>query len=225
MNVKEFIKSVGRVYIPGSSVKGCILSGIITKVLFDNKKINFKNKEFDDLLSETLSTIRRQGTYDLKKFNFWLAITDTETKSPEETLELSLIKVVGARTRSLLPILYETLKPNVEFTLEIKSNCKFSEEEILKIADEFYRKVYEKEKEYAKSKLITLPEVPTNSYLLRIGQGSTAWATSFLILAEKLNITNYYIQRPKSQKIKGPPRTRKLSSGIISMGWISIEII
>ncbi|MCX7916665.1 MAG: type III-A CRISPR-associated RAMP protein Csm5 [bacterium] len=219
-NVKEHIKSAGRVYIPGSSLKGCILSGILENVL-SQKRIN-RLDNFEELLSLSLSTIKKPNEYNLGKFINWLYISDTDFKNPSECLELSLVKVIGARTKSLLPILYETIKPNVEFTCEIKSKCKFSEEEILKMAEEFYKKVYIKEKDYAKNKSIIMPEIPSDGYILRIGQGSTAWATSFLILAEELNIKNYDIQRPQIQKIKGPPITRKLSSGIISMGWIKI---
>ncbi len=35
---------------------------------------------------------------------------------------------------------------------------------------------------------VKLPAVPENSFLLRLGQGSSAWATSFFILADELGI-------------------------------------
>jgi len=221
IQVKEYIKSAGRVYIPGSSLKGSILSGVLENVL-SKKKIE-KLENFEDLLGKTLSEIRKENTFDSGKYIRWIDVRDSDLKKPEETLELSLIKIVGARRGGLLPVLYETLKKDVEFETEIVSHSKYSEEEILKFADQFYRKVYQKEREFARGKNIT--EIPSNSYLLRIGQGSTAWSTSFLILADELGIKNYDIRRPKIQKINGPPRTRKLLSGTISMGWISITKI
>jgi len=222
IQVKEYVKSAGRVYIPGSSIKGSILSGVLESVL-SKKKIE-KLEEFDDLLGKTLSEIKKENKFDTGKFLRWLDVRDTDFKKPVESLELSQIKVVDAR-RGLLPILYETLKKDTEFETEIISHSKYNEENILKFADQFYRKVYQKEREFAKGKNVILPEMPSNSYLLRIGQGSTAWATSFLILAKELGIKDYTIQRPKSQKISDPPRTRKLLSGTISMGWVSITKI
>jgi CRISPR type III-A-associated RAMP protein Csm5 len=223
IQVKEYIKSAGRVYIPGSSLKGSILSGVIENVL-SKKKIE-KLENFEDLLGKTLSEIRKENKFDSGKFIRWIDVRDSDLKKPEESLKLSLIKIVGARREGLLPVLYETLKEDVEFETEIISHSKHSEEEILKFADQFYRKVYRKEREFARGKNIILPEIPSNSYLLRIGQGSTAWSTSFLILADELGIKNYDIRRPKIQKISGHPRTRKLLSGTISMGWISITKI
>ncbi|HOK56349.1 MAG TPA: type III-A CRISPR-associated RAMP protein Csm5 [bacterium] len=213
IEVKEFIKSCGSVYIPGSSLKGSILSGLMEEVLYKKNIKKFTN--FENHLAEVLSEIT--GKYDRGKFAQYLIVRDSNFKKPEESLELSLSKLIGAKTQNKLPILYETLKINTEFETEIKTtdDCKFKEEEILSMADRFYREVYKKEKEYATGKIIILPEPPKDGYLLRLGQGSTAWATSFLILSEKLKIF-YKVQKPK---------TRKLISGAISMGWVSIQII
>ncbi|MCM8779204.1 MAG: type III-A CRISPR-associated RAMP protein Csm5, partial [Candidatus Omnitrophica bacterium] len=197
--VKEFIKSAGRVYIPGSSLKGSILSGVMEEVLL-NKRIK-KISSFEEHLNEVLSeiAISPQG-----RFSHWLDLKDSNFSSPEESLEIVQVKVIGAR-RGQLPILYESLKENLEFELEIISHSHKPEEEILQMADNFYRKVYNKEREYVQKLKQQLPSPSANSFLLRIGQGSTAWATSFLILAEELGIKNYTIQRPKSHVIKGPP--------------------
>ena len=109
--------------------------------------------------------------------------------------------------------------------MEIKAkNCNLSEEEILKSADEFYKKIYQKEK---KVNLI-LPEIPKNGYLLRIGQGSSVFSTSYLILAEDLNDKEYKVERYVRGKKLPPlragssPSTKKLFSGKISLGWVNI---
>lgn len=218
ITIKSFIKSAGRVFIPGSSLKGSILSGVMYKILKDKKIQRFKS--YIEHLGEVLSEISSQPITDNPQFSRWIDVKDSNLKSPEETLELSLTKLVGARTQREMPILYETIKENTEFETEIISHSTKLIEEILKMADEFYRKVYEKEKNFQKQ---ILPQISKDSLLLRIGQGSTAWATSFLILAEELNIKNYTIQRPKFHKITGPPQTRKLITGTKSMGWLEVS--
>jgi len=219
IEVKEIIKTAGRVYIPGSSIKGSILSGVIEQILFREAiQVDLKSS-----LGNVLDKITG-GTQ--KEFNRWIDIRDTNTFSPENVLELSQVKLIGAKTKRAMPILYETIKTGCEFETEIfwraKGNQSIDENFILKLADNFYRKIYQKERTFNKIKQF-LPPIPKDAILLRIGQGSTAWATSFLILAEEKGITSYNIQRPKFHKTKGPPATRKLVSGEISMGWIAIS--
>ena len=219
IEVKSFVKSAGRVFIPGSSLKGSILSGIMEKVLKEKGERRLRN--FPELLDQVLS---KMSTRCHGRFSRWLNVGDSELKKSEETLELSLAKLVGARSGRQMSVFYETLKENIEFELEIKTALnndrwgKKSEGEILNIANEFYRKVYEKEKGFSQN----LPEVSPDSFLFRIGQGSTAWSTSFLILAEELGIRNYTIQRPRFHRVSGPPRTRKLVTGTKSMGWVEV---
>lgn len=249
--VKGFIKSAGRVYIPGSSLKGSILSAVIWK------KAKEKNiRDFRDIQNVVIGSISKCPLNSC--FSRWLDISDSDFKHPQDSLELSLAKIERAtrgssyfqksgqgweftpakpkklpKSRSQ-PILYETLKSGLKFTMEIKTGLKLenknidkfgnlSEIEILKICDEFYRKVYEKEKGFTKQKL---PAIPSNSFLLRLGQGSTCLSTSFLLLAEDIGNRNYKICRPSIGerslppiKIGETPWTRKLISGIQSMGW------
>lgn len=225
--VKSFIKSAGRVYIPGSSLKGSILSAVMRYIL---KRKNIKNlQNYRELLDLVLSEVsinppKNQPT----RFAKWLNVTDSNFKTPEESLQISVAKLVGAR-RELL-VVYETLKENIEFEMEISTSlplnstkyswCKMDEKQLLSIANEFYRKVYEKEREF---KVQSLPQISDDTILLRIGQGSTAWSTSFFILAEELNIKGYDIQRPGFSKITGQPRTRKLITGTKSMGWVEVR--
>ncbi|MFN7170585.1 MAG: type III-A CRISPR-associated RAMP protein Csm5 [Candidatus Omnitrophota bacterium] len=223
IEVKEFIKSAGRVYIPGSSLKGAILSGILEEMLKENKIKEFKDYKIH--LGEVLSEITKQKDRpDLEEFSRWLDVRDSNFKNPEEALEISQTKLMGAKSRREMKILYETLKENLEFETEIISHCNKTEEEILKMADKFYRKVYAKEKNFGRQVNQVLPTLTNDTLVLRLGQGSTAWATSFLILADELGIKDYTIQRPKFHVIKGPPRTRKLISGEKSMGWVEARL-
>ena len=221
INVRSFIKSALRVYIPGSSLKGSILSGVIEGVLSKKRIQKFEN--YEKHLSNVLQKLTGSG---LGRFSRWLDVRDSDFKSVDEALKLVETKLVGARSTREMSILYEVLKEGVEFETEIISRCEKTEQQILQMASEFYKKVYKKEKEFfEKQKIKTqLPEISENSYILRIGQGSTAWSTSFLILAEELNISNYTIHRPRQHKVTGAPRTRKLVSGTKSMGWVEIKI-
>ncbi|MCM8788410.1 MAG: type III-A CRISPR-associated RAMP protein Csm5 [Candidatus Omnitrophica bacterium] len=219
IEVKEYIKSAGRVFIPGSSIKGSILSGVMECVLKQKGNVDFSN--YRALLGNVLNEISGSNK---GEFSRWIDIRDTDFKKCEESLMLAQSKVTGSKTGKTLPILYEVLKPGIDFETEIlwKTDRKqeTAEIKILSMADSFYRKIYEKE---AQSRTSKLPQIPQNSFLLRVGQGSSAWATSFLLLAEELGIKNYDIQRPKFHKVKGPPITKKLISGSVSMGWIAIK--
>ncbi|MCX7837706.1 MAG: type III-A CRISPR-associated RAMP protein Csm5 [candidate division WOR-3 bacterium] len=218
--VKEFIKSAGKVYIPGSSLKGSILSAVFWHSLKKAYYSNFKwTTEKEQLSAKEFIIQSLQGSFSYNellnfafshftngdnRFTHWLDVVDSDRKLPSEVLQISLIKVKGARKGKALPILYETIKPGIEFSTEIKAqNTKLSEEEILKIVDEFYRKVLEKDKN----------AIRTNGKLIRLGQGSTAYSTSCLILAEELNIRNYRVR---------PPTTRKRADEILPLGWAEI---
>ena len=223
INIRAFIKSANRVYIPGSSLKGSILSGVIEQIL-SKKNINRFNN-YEDHLRDVLNEITNGEK--LGKFSKWLDVRDSELKSVEESLEVVKTEIIGARSNRAIPVLYEALKTGMEFETEIRTQSQKNEKELLEMASNFYyKKVYEKEKKFFKEKNINaqLPQLSNNTYILRLGQGSTAWSTSFLILAEELNIRDYTIQRPRSHRISGPPRTRKLVSGTISMGWVEIKI-
>ncbi|MCM8822701.1 MAG: type III-A CRISPR-associated RAMP protein Csm5 [Candidatus Omnitrophica bacterium] len=219
IEVKEYIKSAGRVFIPGSSIKGSILSGVMENVLKQKGSVDFRN--YNLLLGNVLNEISGGNK---GKFSRWIDIRDTDFKKCEESLMLVQSRVAGAKTGRTLPILYEALMPGIEFETEIVWSAARKQEKaeinILSMADKFYRKIYQKE---AQSGTVKMPSVPQNSFLLRIGQGSSAWATSFLLLAEELGIRNYDIKRPPFHKVKGPPTTKKLISGSISMGWVAIK--
>ncbi|HID92742.1 MAG TPA: type III-A CRISPR-associated RAMP protein Csm5 [bacterium (Candidatus Stahlbacteria)] len=217
--VKGFIKSGGKPYIPGSSLKGSILSALIWHTLKSNysshkAKINelltrrpHNRKEENEIYSQLMKLSLSLITQDFKQGRFiqWLSISDGSFGTPEDALEISLARVKGARWGRELPVLYETIKPKQFFKMELKSvKSKFSETEILDISHKFYLKVLEKDS----------VSVDKKSYLLRLGQGSTAYSTSLLILAEELGVGGYRIH---------PPRTRKRIDGM-AMGWVRVMV-
>jgi len=227
INVKACIKSMGRIYIPGSSIKGSILSAVMEKVLYQKRVQSLS--DFESLLSTVIGEMTAMK--DKGRFSRWLDVTDTECRPIEEAAELTSVKIFGAKTRKAMPMLVETIKKDTAFTAELKTSLSprhtwgsRTEAEIVKMADEFYRKVYAREEKYAREHSLPqmLPPLPSDAFVARLGQGSTAYATSFLILADELGIRDYTIQRPRLHKQEGPPRTRKLSSGTTSMGWVAI---
>lgn len=228
--VKDFVKTAGRVYIPGSSLKGAILSGMIWRTILElfqknptykrrtlvDGKVFWKEVEADDFIREALTGPMRYEefsnfvfsyfSHDTKADRFlqWINVSDTSYASPEGSLEISLAEVKGARRGGELPILYETIQPGSSFTGEISvKNLRLSEDEVLETAHRFYVKVLERDN----------APISKEPYLLRLGQGSTAFSTSLIIAAEELGMKNYRVK---------PPRTRKRIDENTPMAWVRI---
>lgn len=215
--VKSFAKSASRVFIPGSSIKGAILSALFWFVLKDldlqdKRQVEFliaRDRNFNDLLN----FIFKKMAKDLRGFNDntfrfirWIDVEDSNLRIPEDVLEISLVHIQGAKTGKEQPVLFETLKSGVEFDLKIKiKNLKFPENQVLDICNQFYNRVLKKDGSQ---------NIQSSSNLLRLGQGSSAFATSLLILAEDLKINNYQIS---------PPITRKRIDEYFALGWINLE--
>ncbi|MCX7994985.1 MAG: type III-A CRISPR-associated RAMP protein Csm5 [candidate division WOR-3 bacterium] len=224
--VKEFVKTAGYVYIPGSSIKGSIFSAIFWYSLREAYRNNInwsikKEGEPTPISAQAfiISALQRHYNYnellDLafyvftknktkSRFARWVRISDTNKKSVADTLQISLAKVKGAKRGGELPILYEALKSGSEFEFEINAeHSVYNESKIIDIVDEFYRKVLNKDKS----------DIKPSGKLIRLGQGSTAYSTSCLILAEELKINGYRVK---------PPTTRKRIDDTIPLGWAEI---
>lgn len=225
LEVKTFIKSAGRVFIPGSSLKGSILSGIIWN---ETKNKKLQNIPLKNLQDEILSEISKKPN-DAKAYSRWISITDSNFKKVGDSLELALVKIERAKGRRSILILCEVLKKGIEFEMEIKEDyCKIMLEEIFKATHNFYKKIYEKEEKSFPKPI--LPEIPKSGFLGRIGMGVSVLSTSYLVLAEDLNIKNYEVKRPRIKGRQIPPlitgmkpTTKKLISGKISLGWVEIK--
>lgn len=215
--IKSIIKTAGRVYIPGSSIKGSILSAMFWYVLKEytgdeKKKIEQLIVEGSgyDVLTKLVYRKFLPEEYDETNINLnflrWLDVTDSNYLTIASKLEISLVKRKGAENENAQPILYETLIPGTEFEINIISKLsRFKVTDILEICDKFYRRVLEKDGN---------PNIASNNYLLRLGQGSSAFSTSLLILAEDLGISNYKI---------ASPTTRKRIDDHFAMGWIELS--
>jgi len=217
--IKEYIKTAGRVYIPGSSLKGVFLSALMWHVLKENfglhratverilttrtEKRSEDAKLYGELLDLSLGLI--SGDANKKRFAHWYDISDSDSQPSAVSLEVSLARVAGARRGGELQVLYETLKPGQAFTFDIKpASTKFSEKEIIQIAHDYYQKVLEHDR----------ADIEKGQFLLRIGQGVTAYSTSLLILAAELGISDYRVS---------PPRTRKRIDETTPMGFVRLS--
>lgn len=218
LSVREQIKSAGRAFLPGSSLKGSLLSAVLFHVLREQwKSESDKSKIRDIILSQGKPVVkafehllnycfpiftRRQGS---GKFRHWLDVTDSGTRAVENTLQVFFGRTEGS-SRPLI-VAYEAIRPGVEFSCTILPDrgLVYSPEDLLRRADTFYKKVREKTG--------SAVQIPQGAYLMRVGQGSGAYSTSLLIFAEDVGLREYRWARK--------PRTRKLADGQ-PMGWIAI---
>ncbi len=222
--VNTFIKSAGRVYLPGSSVKGAILSALCWRILLDgwNSGKPAAKEDIQNLLTRGATRNRellldvvlsRLGGRGRGAFTHWLDVTDSGFSLPAECLEISLARVQDARGRGAILILYETLRPGAEFTLSLKldSGSRQSPDSLLTTVNDFYQRVFKADEPQGRP--------PASSGLIRLGQGSGAYATSMLILAADTGLN----RSQQGYRVK-PPRTRKRIDDVFAMGWAQISM-
>jgi hypothetical protein len=238
--LKTCIKSAGRVYIPGSSVKGAILSALCWQVLHDGwfqddparrdaarvsiEQLLLQDSRPDTLMATILPRLGGRAADQLGKFTHWLDVSDTDLKPPSGCLGLSLADVKSAtepgrapRPGRNLSFLCETIQAGKEFSFSIKldPDSSLTVEGMLKTISDFYTKVAEKDKVPGDA----TPKLPATG-LIRLGQGSGAYAMSLLVLAgeTELNVgrDGYRVRAPKSRKRAG--------QGNIAMGWAQMEL-
>jgi hypothetical protein len=221
--VKALILSGGRAFIPGSSIKGSFLSAALWLLL---KREAESNAGFRGRLAQALTekdkregarqyaqllglTLGRFCNGEPNRFTKWLSVSDTNLITPQGNLAMVLVQVVGSRQGGQIPVLMEALRPGVSLVCELSipaGACQgraagMDLDEVMAVADSFYRRIWEKTEEASP---------PGEGWLLRLGQGSGAWATSMLLLAEELGLS-YRVT---------PPATRKLVDGRDSLGLV-----
>lgn len=246
IQVASFIKTAGRAYIPGSSLKGAILSGVLFSLLAKSKQATTKvmkkfqgqmrtqifdqawnSRNYDEIHDFAMRCLEKNKPETVGRFLHWLDVSDSSLNPSSDVLELSNAKVENKKRgiASEIPLFYETLKPDSEFEVDIKMPRQDSKlgqphspqlEEMLSWVKDFYNKVATKENVQLSYSEKSLP--------IRIGQGSGVWPVSFLLLAEDLNIP-YTIPRPRIRGRELPsitpqegPWTKKTIGGK-SMGW------
>ncbi|MGC8937248.1 MAG: type III-A CRISPR-associated RAMP protein Csm5 [Candidatus Methanomethylicaceae archaeon] len=206
--IREYIKTAGRPYVPGSSLKGAILTALVWdhvksgKFAISDWEFRAREKETEkrskELIRRVLQEFGRSGQRDMDPlFNRWIRIADSEPARIEDLLAAKVTVYPNGP-----PIYEEVLRAGASLHFEFESISGADLEGILKKTDEFYRTVLSRENEWRKDKGLRELRLPENGTLVRIGSGSSQLATSVRII------------KPNG------PRTRKLvEQEKISMGW------
>ncbi len=238
--IKEFIKSAGRVYLPGSSLKGLLLSSLCWYVLSEDYKSNeltvtFKKHYetmtlpvadyirenlissrdgYKELLGYVLSRVTgrkaHNNSIEPDAFGQWLKVTDSNLQSPSQCLQVCLVQVTGGR-ESQIPILFETLKPGTLWEMELQTTSRIPPVQYLKICNAYFNKI-------ANIERIKFNRTPDTN-LIRMGQGASMFSTSFYLLAESIGLLEEYCQ---SQNLHRPVTSKRVK-GQIPLGWAEVS--
>ncbi len=150
LQLKEYIKTRDKMYVPGSSIKGAILSAIINTALIDltNESHNFeyfveqlvskriKDKRPNEIvfglalswlidknktLREYKNITSKINTVKKERFAQWLQVSDTLADKPDKYGTVRKIKRVGSeKAAGMEPILIETLKTKIQMPFTLK---------------------------------------------------------------------------------------------------------
>lgn len=238
--VKEIIKTAGRTYIPGSSIKGAILSALFWNILsrdynqdlqvkprrddppgpvqkFIEQKLIEGEKGYSALLGYVLSRLTgsvHKGPIELDSFGKWLRVSDSNTLTPQESLMLCKVAVEGSQKQNI-PVLMEVLKGSQEFSFDIQvQKIQIKPEEILEICHAYYTRV--SKAEGLNLNISTSPD----SALMRLGHGSGYYSMSLYLLAEDLKLLDEYLQASKTHR----PITKKRINETIPLGWVEMSL-
>lgn len=248
--VSTFIKSAGRVYIPGSSLKGAILSALVWKVLADGwnsedaeRRTNarrdirrllkdgfFPFEESDGsegrlgLMDAVLCRLARRACYGpgLRAFTQWLQVSDSGFAGPDGCLGLLLADVKGSSRG--LRLLYEAVQKDTEFTFTLKlpKDSTLTAKRLLEAVNEFYRKVKDKDKLAGDDTSM----LPASGCLIRLGAGSGLFATSLLLFAQDKRLVPdvYKVPDKRVDSSVGPRSRKRVGAGNIPLGWAQLEV-
>ncbi len=224
--IKAAVKSGGRILIPGSSIKGSLLSAVLWQKLGEKGqqddqvreqlKVACQDKQgkrYNDLLGLGLQEFCAKPFVDRpqeNRFLKWLNVSDTDLLPAKGNLRVARVEVVGSK-KSQIPMLLEVIREGVNLRFELAlppGACRGQQpakkvQDVLAAADAYYRRVWQ---------ATETSTSPPEGWLLRLGQGSGAWATSLLLLATDLDLRRDYVVQP--------PATKKMADGVISLGWV-----
>jgi len=198
--VKSFVKSIDQVYIPGISIKNCILSALLWFTLTNAHGRDRENIElillnqgnFYNLLQIAIKRmLSRQGVQNFGNARFIniIDVNDSNTFDVEKVLEVALVYNQGVDEDFLL---YETLKPGTEFTLRISTNyIAYSISDIFYICNQFSHRVLQNE---------AAVDIQYTEKLLSLGHGYATFDTSLQLIAQDFGITGLLVQLPSFQK-------------------------
>jgi len=227
-------------------VTACLRGGFIPRnsynqyVVFNRKQnrpdfeTTLKNIVFSKLIdSRYLQKIRNSDRRIKFPFLSWIKVSDCLPQTIEN-LKLEQIELKGSRR--ILKEFVESIKEKTIFNLTLRNyhSIFVEEKEVLEVSDQFYSKVLEKDIEWCEHNGFdgtSLEMFRGQKYKIKIGQTTSSWSTSSLILAEELGILNEYIQNWRKSIGSPPyhfadlPLTRKvIDSAPPLMGWVKITL-
>lgn len=214
--IKTAIKTAGTPFIPGSSIKGSILSAmywyVLTHTLDKSLARGFltrthNSKEVSNAVFKAIV-----GSQKGSSFSQWLRVSDSSTL-PLDSLELRLSKRLSSKDSMLnkprkpsgIPVFVEAIAKgnSVSFEME-KLQLTISLSKMLEIVDEFYRKVLDEEIKWCQQNHIDFDfsEIKQSKYILKLGAGSSRFATSLQLAARDLGVESEYHEK----NLKGGPK-------------------
>ena len=198
--VKSFVKSIDQVYIPGISIKNCILSALLWFTLTNAHGRDRENIElillnhgnFYNILQIAIKRmLSRQGLQHFGNARFIniIDVSDSNTVDVEEVLEVALIYNQELDEKFFI---CETLKPTTEFILKISTNyIAYSISDILYICNQFSHRVLQSK---------AAANIQYTEKLLSLGHGYATFDTSLQLVAEDFGITELLMQLPSFHK-------------------------
>ena len=143
-NVKEFIKSGGRVYVPGSSIKGAIRTAVMWYVLKNNAELYGKMEEYiDEIVSGKIKKNKKEVDDEIEKnvfgedpkYDLFKAIQISDGNIlPVDKLRVDEVKILSTNfsgyTWKNFFTFIEAMKIGTKFGIDIKIDEFFTKEDI-----------------------------------------------------------------------------------------------
>lgn len=176
-NIEQFISHTGwKKYIPGSSIKGAILTGIYYR------ELKSKGFSLEEVNRSDISNIRKNIEGMEKVFGRYLMVEDIELPSEVFIIGRNIRRKINGKIVGRFSFL-ECIKPGSEFNISIyieESQLKFNE--LINSVNEFYKIRLEKIKKITNKDFNI---VENNNMILQIGKFGGNFTKSVLNLTPK----------------------------------------
>ncbi len=232
--MNPFIRTDGKPYIPGSSIKGAIRTAVLNHLDKGNVDKFIKDKKnsklYEGFIISATDKKDYNYTYNMSKDPFRsLKIRDTELPSgcTEFMLVSNYKKVNSDLEKTSITIIKEVIKPetevDVEFVLDknVKTKVKLDIDLILEASDKFYKEVLisEKERLFKNNKGIKeiyekIFDEVKGGYLLRIGFNSGF---------ESITLKNYRDPKEPTKGNNGWGYSKDIVEDKYPFGWIKVS--
>lgn len=226
--MNPFIRTNGKPYIPGSSIKGAIRTAILNYLDEGKVKSNKKDsKFFEGFILYAWNSENKY--YDMSKDPF-RSLKIRDTLLPNGSTEFMLVsnyrKVNSSVEKTGITIIKEVIKPGTEIEIEfildrdVNKKVKLDLDLIMKASDKFYKEVLQSEKErlFKGNKQISevydrILDETKDGVLLRIGFNSGF---------ESITLKNYREPKDPTKEKPGWGYSKDLVEDKYPFGWIKM---